>query len=163
MNRALIFFAVLAVAGCAAFQEPARFSAERYAGDTPLERTLSKVNVETNRVAACALVSPCQLDLPSREELARTRFLDCKGYAMAKAYALQDAGIDPSRMRVAGMELMGRQHLVLVVDERYVLDNLDDSVRRIEEYRRFQPTLAALPAPLMAGAPASAGPTAPKR
>lgn len=163
MKRIFHAFVSIAISGCAAFQEPARFPAERYAGDTPLESTLSQVNVEANRAPACALISPCQASLPSRDELARTRFLDCKGYAMAKAYALQDAGIDASRMRAAELELMGRRHVVLVVDERYVLDNLNDSVRRIEEYRRFQPVLAALPAALMAGAPASAGQTSPKR
>jgi hypothetical protein len=162
--RSLVFAAAMVVlAGCAAFQEPVRFPAERYTGETPLERTLSQVNIEANRAPGCALISPCQATLPSRDELARTRFLDCKGYAMAKAYALQDAGIEANRMRIAELELMGRRHVVLVVDERYVLDNLDDSVRRIEEYRRFQPVLAALPATLMAGSAASAGQTSPKR
>ena len=163
MKHLLFALVAATAAGCAAFQEPARFPAERYAGDTQLERMLSQVNMEANRAPACALISPCQASLPSREELARTHFLDCKGYAMAKAYALQDAGVDASRMRIAELELMGRGHVVLVVDERYVLDNLDDNVRRLTEYRRFQPVLAALPAPLMAGSPASAGPTAPQR
>lgn len=161
--RSLVLASAVFVAGCAAFQEPARFPVDGYAGETLLERVLSRVNVEANRSPACALISPCQAGLPSREELARTHFLDCKGYAMAKAYALEDAGIDASRMRIAELDLMGRTHVVLVVDERYVLDNFDDNVRRLAEYRRFQPVLAALPATLMAGSPPSAGPTAPKR
>lgn len=149
--------------GCAAFEQPASFPIERYAGEILMERVLSRVNLEANRAPACALISPCQASLPSREELARTHFLDCKGYAMAKAYALQDAGIDASRMRIAALDLMGRPHVVLVVDERYVLDSLDDNLRRLADYRRFEPVLAALPAVLMAGSPASAGRTAPPR
>ena len=151
------------LAGCAAFDQPASFPVERYAGGTLLERVLSRVNLEANRAPACALISPCQASLPSREELARTHFLDCKGYAMAKAYALEDAGIDASRMRIAELDVMGRPHVVLVVDERYVLDSFDDNVRRLADYRRFELVLAALPAVLMAGSPASAGRTAPPR
>ncbi len=161
--KRLILACVALLAGCAAFEQPASFPVDRYAGDTLLERVLSRANVEANRAPACALISPCQASLPSREELARAHFLDCKGYAMAKAYALQDAGIEASRMRIAELDLMGRPHVVLVVDERYVLDNLDDNVRRLADYRRFEPVLAALPAVLMAGSPASAGRTAPLR
>jgi len=37
-----------------------------------------------------------------------------------------------------------------VVDDRYVLDNLDSSVRQVREYARFDPVLASLPWILMA-------------
>lgn len=148
--RSLVLASAVFVAGCAAFQEPARFPVDRYAGETLLERVLSRVNVEANRSPACALISPCQAGLPSREELARTHFLDCKGYAMAKAYALEDAGIDASRMRIAELDLMGRTHVVLVVDERYVLDNVYNRVRTLRDYERFHERPRELPETLMA-------------
>jgi hypothetical protein len=81
---------------------------------------------------------------------------------MSKAYALQDAGLEPARRRVAEVDLLGRPHVVLVVDERYVLDNLSSDLWPLAECRRFQPMLAALPAALMAQEPRpspSAGPT----
>jgi predicted transglutaminase-like cysteine proteinase len=145
MNRLIALCAALLLPGCAAFQQPAAFAPERYAGETELQRLLARVNLEANRAQPCALLSPCQSDLPTRAELARSTFLDCKGYVMSKAYALEDAGIDGSRMRVARVEVMGRPHAVLVVDGRYVLDNLDANVRRLGDYERFSPVLAALP------------------
>lgn len=71
---------------------------------------------------------------------------------MAKAYALQDAGVDESRMRIAELKLMERSHVVLVVDERYVLDNVYSAVRGLHEYERFHASerLATLPVTLMA-------------
>jgi hypothetical protein len=145
MRPLILALAVATLSGCAAFDEPAGFGPDRYAGDSPLQRLLAKVNVEANRAPPCALLSPCQADLPSRAELARSTFLDCKGYVMSKAYALEDAGIDTSRMRVAQVERLGRPHVVLVVDGRYVLDNLDANLRSLDDYGRFDPVLAALP------------------
>jgi hypothetical protein len=139
-----------ALSGCAFFDQPAHFATEDYPGATPLERLLAQVNLEHNLAPACGGNSRCQLRLPSREELSASNFFDCKAYVMSKAYALQDAGIDESRMRVARFDLMDASHVVLVVDQRYVLDNLDGSVRQLREYARFEPVLASLPRPLMA-------------
>jgi len=53
--------------------------------------------------------------------------------------------------------VLNETHVALVVDERYVLDNFYDGVRRIEEYKRLHPSFAALPEVLMfAGRPGSA-------
>jgi hypothetical protein len=136
---------LVVLSGCAVFDQPAHFALEDYPGATPLERLLAKVNLERNRAPACGGNSFCQSALPSREELAATDFFDCKAYVMSKAYALQDAGIDESRMRVAQLDLMEGPHVVLEVDQRYVLDNLDSSVRQLREYARFEPVLASLP------------------
>lgn len=143
-----------ALAGCAAFDRPAQFSLDDYPGSTPLERTLARVNLEQNRAHSCGAGALCQLSMPSREELAAANFYDCKAYVMSKAYALEDAGIDASRMRVALFRFATGSHVVLVVDERYVLDNIDGSVRQLREYSNFQPMLANLPPTLMARSPA---------
>jgi hypothetical protein len=60
-------------------------------------------------------------------------------------------------MRVAQFKLMDRTHVVLVVDERYVLDNVYSSVQSVERYERFDVTRKDLPETLMAeGRPGSA-------
>ena len=141
---------VAALSGCAAFHQPAQFALEDYPGDTPLERKLAQVNLEHNRARACGNGALCQRWMPSREELAAASAYDCKAYVMSKAYALQDAGIDASRMRLAQFGITGGSHVVLVVDDRYVLDNLDGNVRQIREYARFDPVVASLPWTLMA-------------
>ena len=69
---------------------------------------------------------------------------------MHKVYALQDAGINEGRLKVAIFEMMGKPHAVLVVDNRYVLDNLDSNIRSYSDYARFEPMLAAIPANLVA-------------
>jgi hypothetical protein len=138
------------VAGCAAFDRPADFPLERYPGATAHERLLAKVNVETNRNRPCASLRRCQEGVPSRVDLLSAPYLDGLGYAMAKSYALQDAGVDERRMRIANFSVLGASRVALVVDERYVLDNLDSSVRSLEEYARAHPQLAALPELLMA-------------
>jgi hypothetical protein len=148
--RAILFAAAAVLCGCAALERPADFAPERYPGAGVEEKLLAKVNLETNLRYPCYLREGCQQGLPSRAQLDAAAFLDSKGYAMAKAYALQDAGIDESRMRIATIESQGRWHTVLVVDERYVLDSFYGDVRRISEYRRLHPTLAALPGTLMA-------------
>jgi len=155
------FLPVLAAAAllcsCAAFERPADFALERYPGATEQERLLAKVNVETNRNRPCAQLTRCQRGLVSREELRSARFLDGIGYAMAKSYALQDAGVDESRLRIAQFNVLNETHVALVVDERYVLDNFYDGVRLIDEYQRLHPSFAALPEVLMvAGRPGSA-------
>jgi hypothetical protein len=164
LNRSTMKMLILALlgaalGGCAAFEQPAPFALERYPGATPHERLLEKVNFEANLRHPCAQIRRCQEALPSREELQASAFLDAKGYAMAKAYALQDAGVDESRMRIATFNLMGRSHVVLVVDERYVLDNAHGAVRALHEYQRFDvpERLASLPVTLMAeGRPGAA-------
>lgn len=149
--RALILLAgAAALCGCAAFERPADFPLERYAGRSAHEQLLAKVNVETNLMRPCAQLTRCQRSAPSRSELRAAAFLDGTGYAMAKAYALQDEGIDESRMRVARYYVLGRWHVALVVDERYVLDNFYSEVRSPHQYDRFHPLLAALPGTLMA-------------
>jgi hypothetical protein len=152
MMRTLILIAAAALSGCAAFDRQAEFPLERYPGATTYVQLLEKVNLEANLHRPCAQIRRCQPLMPSRDELQSTAFLDAKGYAMAKAYALQDAGIDESRMRVADFKLMGRSHVVLVLDERYVLDNVYNSVRSLDQYQRFHvpERLAALPVTLMA-------------
>ena len=142
-----------ALSGCAIFDQPAHFAVDDYPGATPLERLLAKVNLEQNRAPSCPGKPLCQLALPSREELAGTYLFDCKAYVMGKAYALQDAGIDESRMRVAQLDRIDGAHVVLVVDHRYVLDNLDSSVRQVREYARYEPVLTPLPRVLMASKP----------
>lgn len=158
--RASILLAAL-LSGCAtsAFQEQAEFPLSRYAGATEFEQLLDKVNLEANRHRPCLQIRSCQDGLPSRDDLQRSAILDAKGFAMAKAYALQDAGIDESRMRVASFPLMNRSHTVLVVDERYVLDYYYANVQGIDEYNKFRvrDNLAALPETLMlAGRPGGA-------
>ncbi len=151
MKHPIAIMTILAaLSGCAAFDQPMQFALENYPGDTPLERTLAKANLEKNRNPGCGGTSLCQLTLPNREELAVANWFDCKAYVMSKAYALQDAGIDESRMRVAQFDLIDQSHVVLVVDEHYVLDNLDSSVRRLREYTHLEPVLASLPSTLMA-------------
>jgi hypothetical protein len=143
--------AVAALAGCAAFDQPAEFPLERYPGANAHEKLLAKVNVETNHAARpCALLRRCQEGIPSRVDLVTAPFLDGLGYAMAKSYALQDAGVGEQRMRITHFNVLGASRVALVVDERYVLDNLDSSVRRLEEYERAHPQFAALPEVLMA-------------
>lgn len=149
-NIRLAFALTALLSGCAAFQENAGFPEEDYFGDTPLERLLSKINKEANYERPCRLLSRCQADLPTREELARTAFLDSKGYVMKKAYALQDAGVDEARMRVATFELFRFLHYVLVVDGRYVLDNFHSPVRELGDYVDFNPVVQAIPHVLMA-------------
>lgn len=160
MKKLIVALSAAALAGCAAFDKPAEFALERYDGETPFQQLLSKVNLEQNFNRPCAQLTRCQEAMPSRGELRAATFLDCKGYTMAKAYALQDAGIDEARLRIAQFDLFGRSHAVLVIDERYVLDNFYDHVRGLDEYQRFAPQLAALPGTLMAEGrrdPASAG------
>jgi predicted transglutaminase-like cysteine proteinase len=156
--KVLVFaLAGAALSGCAAFDRQAEFPLERYPGATAHERLLEKVNLEANLHRPCAQIRRCQEALPSRAELQATAFLDAKGYAMAKAYALQDAGVDESRMRIATFNLMNRSHVVLVVDERHVLDNAQSRVRRLEDYARFRVARRDLPATLMAeGRPGAA-------
>jgi hypothetical protein len=145
------------LAGCAAFERAAEFALERYPGDTEHERLLAKVNVEANRNRPCGQLTRCQRELVSREVLREARFFDGIGYAMAKSYALQDAGIDDSRLRIAQFNVLNETRVALVVDERYVLDNFYDGVRRVDEYLRLNPSFAALPEALMvAGRPGSA-------
>lgn len=157
MIRMLILVASAALGGCAAFDRQAEFPLERYPGATPYLQLLEKVNLEANLHRPCAQIRRCQDAFPSRDELQATAFLDAKGYAMAKAYALQNAGIDESRMRVAQFKLMERSHVVLVVDERYVLDNVYNRVRTLRDYQRFHERPVALPETLMAeGRPGSA-------
>lgn len=138
-----------AFTGCAAFDHPAQFALDEYPGRTSLERTIAKAHLEQNRARGCAANSVCQRSMPSREELAAESHFDCKAYVMSKAYALQDAGIDESRMRVARIDFAIGPHVVLVVDERYVLDNNDSNVRQWDEYALFAPVLARLPPILM--------------
>jgi hypothetical protein len=54
-------------------------------------------------------------------------------------------------MRTAVFPFLGGRHMVLVVDERYVLDNFYQQVRPIEEYLALSPQLMPLPPALMAG------------
>jgi predicted transglutaminase-like cysteine proteinase len=157
MKLLICALAGAALAGCAAFERQAEFPLERYPGATAYEQLLEKVNLEANLHRPCAQIRRCQEALPSRDELQATAFLDAKGYAMAKAYALQNAGVDESRMRVAQFKLMDRTHVVLVVDERYVLDNVYSRVQSLERYERFDIARKDLPATLMAeGRPGSA-------
>jgi predicted transglutaminase-like cysteine proteinase len=159
MMRTLLLIAAAALSGCAAFDRQAEFPLERYPGATAYLQLLEKVNLEANLHRPCAQIRRCQEGLPSREELQRAAFFDAKGYAMAKAYALQDAGIDESRMRLADFKLMDRSHVVLVIDERYVLDNVYNAVRSLDQYQRFHvpERLASLPVTLMAeGRPGAA-------
>jgi hypothetical protein len=162
LNSATVKLLILALvgavlSGCAAFDRQAEFPLERYPGATPYLQLLEKVNLEANLHRPCALIRRCQDALPSRDELQATVFLDAKGYAMAKAYALQNAGIDESRMRVAHFKLLERSHVVLVVDERYVLDNVYNRVRTLRDYERFHERPRELPETLMAqGRPGSA-------
>jgi predicted transglutaminase-like cysteine proteinase len=150
-------FLALMLCGCAAFQQPAGFALGRYPGNDDHERLLAKVNAEVNRHRPCAQLTRCVRELPSREVLKEARFFDGNSYAMAKSYALQDAGIDDARLRIAQFSVLNETRVALVVDERYVLDNFDDGVRRIEEYGRLNPSFAALPERLMvAGRPGSA-------
>lgn len=149
-NIRLAFALTALLSGCAAFQENAGFPEEQYFGDTPFERRLSKVNKEANYALACRLLSRCQAELPTREELSRAAFLDSKGYVMKKAYALQDAGVDASRMSVATFELFRFLHYVLVVDGRYVLDSFHSPLRELGDYERFNPVIQAIPHALMA-------------
>lgn len=148
MKALMPMFAAL-LCGCSAFQQPADFALDRYPGASEHEQLLAKVNIETNFNRPCAQLTRCQRALVSREELRGARFLDGIGYAMAKSYALQDAGIDESRLRIAQFNVLNQTHVALVVDERYVLDNFYDGVRRIEEYQRLHPSFAALPEVLM--------------
>lgn len=143
------FLLTALLSGCAAFQENADFPEEQYFGDTPFERLLSKVNKEANYSRPCRLLSRCQADLPAREELSRAAFLDSRGYVMKKAYALQDAGVDESRMRLATFELFRFLHYVLVVDGRYVLDSFHSPVRELKDYERFDPVIQPIPHGLM--------------
>jgi hypothetical protein len=157
MKALMPFLAAALLGGCAAFERPAEFALDRYPGATEHERLLAKVNIEANRNRPCAQLTRCQRSLASREELSKAAFLDGVGYAMAKSYALQDAGIDESRLRLAHFRVLAEPHVALVVDERYVLDNFYDGVRRLDEYQRLQPDFAALPEVLMmAGRPGSA-------
>lgn len=90
----------------------------------------------------------CHPVYPSRREIAAVRRLECTGYVMAKAYALIDAGIAPGRMQVAEFyraDYEKKGHAVLVVDGRFVLDNMTPGVRSLEEYGRFDPVLRAVP------------------
>lgn len=161
MKTLILLLSAAAIGGCASsnFDRQAEFPLHRYAGDTPFMQLLDKVNLEANLHRPCAQITRCQDTLPSRDELHHTAFLDAKGYSLAKAYALQNAGIDESRMRVAAFPLMNRSHMVLVVDDRWVLDNAYMGVRRIEQYEKFHAyeRLASLPVTLMAeGRPGSA-------
>jgi predicted transglutaminase-like cysteine proteinase len=157
MKASAGIFLALMLWGCAAFEQPAEFARDRYPGDTDHERLLAKVNVEVNRHRPCGHLTRCVRDLPSREVLREAPFFDGNSYAMAKSYALQDAGVDDSRLRIAQFSVLNETRVALVVDERYVLDNFEDGVRRIEEYRRLNPSFAALPERLMvAGRPGSA-------
>lgn len=150
MQRLLAVFSAALLSACATFERPADFAPEAYPGATPFEQTLNRVNLEANRAEPCPL-DTCQSGLPSRAELARAGFIDCKGYVMRKVYALEDAGIGLDRLKVATFEMMGKTHVVLVVDNRYVLDNLDGTIREYSEYVRFEPLLAAIPGNLVAG------------
>lgn len=150
MQRLLAVFSAALLSACATFERPAAFAPEAYPGATPFEKTLNQVNIEANRAEPCPL-DTCQSGLPSRAELARAGFIDCKGYVMRKAYALEDAGIGSDRLKVATFQTMGKTHAVLVVDNRYVLDNLDGTIREYSEYVRFEPLLAAIPGNLVAG------------
>lgn len=157
MKTLTSLLAAAALFGCAAFERPAEFALDRYPGATEHEQLLAKVNIETNRNRPCDQLTRCQRELASREALRDARFYDGIGYAMAKSYALQDAGIDESRLRIAQFNVLNETHVALVVDERYVLDNFYDGVRRVEEYQRLHPSFAALPEVLMvAGRPGSA-------
>jgi hypothetical protein len=157
MKALMLVLAAALLGGCAAFERPADFALERYPGATEHERLLAKVNIEANRNRPCAQLTRCQRSLASRDELRKAAFLDGIGYAMAKSYALQDAGIDDSRLRIAQFTVLAQTHVALVVDERYVLDNFYDGVRRLEEYQRLHPSVAALPEALMvAGRPGGA-------
>lgn len=148
--KAILFLGAALLCGCAGFERATDFPLGRYPGAGVEEELLAKVNLETNRRPQCDRVAGCQRGLPSRAEVTAAPFLDSKGYALAKAYALQDAGFDESRMRIARIESMGRGHSVLVVDERYVLDSFYSDVRKVSEYRRLRQMVAALPGPLMA-------------
>lgn len=149
---------IVVLGGCAAFHRPPQFALERYEGATPFERLLAKVNREENLNRPCGGNRLCQQALPSRAEIQSALSFDCKAYTMAKAYALQDAGVAASRMRTAVFPFLGGRHMVLVVDERYVLDNFYQHVRPIEEYLALSPQLLPLPVVLMAeGQNASAG------
>jgi predicted transglutaminase-like cysteine proteinase len=148
---------LLMLCGCTAFERPVDFALERYPGDGDHERLLAKVNADVNRHRPCAQLTRCVRELPSREALREAPLYDGISYAMAKSYALQDAGVDDARMRIAEYQVLGQTRVALVVDERYVLDNFDAGVRRIDEYQRMNPSFAALPEALMiAGRPGSA-------
>ena len=149
MNRILTVIVAALLPACATFEQPARFSLDAYPGATSFEKTMNMVNIEANQARPCPL-NTCQSALPTRAELAAANFIDCKGYVMRKVYALQDLGIGADRLRVATFELMDRTHAVLVVDNRYVLDNLDGNIRAYGEYAKYGPVLAAIPGNLMA-------------
>jgi len=148
--RNLLVAACVVLSGCTSFDRPAEFALERYEGATRLEQLLSKVNREENLNRPCGGNRLCQTRLPSRSEVQSALQFDCKAYTMAKAYALQDAGIHESRMRTAVFPFRGGRHMVLVVDERYVLDNFHSDVRRIEQYRNTALVRYPIPAALMA-------------
>lgn len=152
MRALSLAIATAALTGCAAFQQPADFPLTAYPGATAEEKLLAKVNIETNRARPCDQLTRCQRAIPTREEVETANFLDSKGYTMAKAYALQDAGIDESRMRAAEFRNMGRPHMVLVVDNRWVLDNFYDNPRHVSEYSRLRPVQESVPPTLMANA-----------
>jgi len=61
---------------------------------------------------------------------------DCKGYAVSYYYALLDAGITDDRMFLMVLQLPDKSvgHIVLVVDNKYVLDN---AVVNIPDYRAY--------------------------
>src|SRR3990172_381623 len=149
MNKLLAVCIAAFLPACVSFEQPAAFAPDAYPGATSFDKTLNQVNIEANQARPCPL-NTCQSGLPSRAELARADFIDCKGYVMRKVYALQDRGVGEERLKVATFELMDKTHAVLVVDNRYVLDNLDGSIRDYAEYARFSPALHELPARLVA-------------
>ncbi len=111
---------------------------------------LDLINVTEGYKPGCGNRTPglCHTVYPSRRQLAEAFKLECTGYVMAKAYALIDAGIAPDRMQVAEFyraDYEKKNHAVLVVDGRYVLDNMTPGVRSLDEYSRFDPMLRAVP------------------
>ncbi len=66
---------------------------------------------------------------------------DCKGFAIAEYYALIEAGVDDARMYLAAYKTDAKKwngeritHMILVVDDKWVLDNNRDSVGVIQQY-----------------------------
>ncbi len=59
---------------------------------------------------------------------------DCEDFALTKARLLQQLGWSPSRMQLAVFGYGKQAHAVLLIDDKYVLDNLTPWVGRWKGY-----------------------------
>lgn len=123
-----VIVAGLALAGLHSLLFPSPACAQTAAEMRTMERVNSRVNLHIEPIRQNDGFDTARV-LPAEG--------DCDDYAYSKFMLLMAEGFAPHRLRLATVGFRHDWHAVLVVDGRWVLDNLERRIVPVETARRY--------------------------